>query len=98
MCCRTHTFMGAWIEKNNNVMQRNITNSVVAPVEVCGLKYACIKRRPVQQIIHVSEVREADLPAFVLDDVPESFFFWIFDLSYTRKGQNGALPHTPISI
>lgn len=57
--------MGAWIEKNNNVMQRNITNSVVAPVEVCGLKYTFVQCGAVRQIRQVSEVREADLPTLI---------------------------------
>ena len=40
MCCRARVYMGAWIEINNNVMQRTITNHVVAPAEVRGLKYS----------------------------------------------------------
>lgn len=41
-CAVVPIFMGAWIEINNNVMQRNIINRVVAPTEVRGLKCAIL--------------------------------------------------------
>ena len=39
MCCRTHAYMGAWIEVCKNVIKRTITNHMVAPTEVRGLKF-----------------------------------------------------------
>ena len=55
---------------------------MVAPIEVCGLKYKLVKRCSVQQIRQVLEVRVADLPSFVFDDYPVLFFFGFLELTF----------------